>query len=40
MNEKRPAYLYYGKSYRISQKNPRYVTIEKNTQAYDEQVST
>ena len=35
MNEKRPAYLHYDKSYRISQKNPRYVTIEKNTRAYD-----
>ena len=35
MNEKPPAYLYYDKSYGISQKNPWFVTIEKNTRAYD-----
>ena len=40
MKEKRPAYLYYDKSYRISQKNPWYITIEKNTPAYDKQIST
>ena len=40
MNEKQPACLYYDKSYRISQKNPWYVTIEKTTLAYDKQIST
>ena len=29
MKIKQPAYLYYGKSYRISQKNSWYVAIEK-----------
>ena len=29
MKIKRPAHLRYGKSYRISQKNPSYVTKEK-----------
>ena len=40
MNEKRPAFFYYGKSYRISQKNPWYITIKKTAQAYDKQIST
>ena len=40
MNEKRPACLYYDQSYRISQKNPWYDTIEKNTQAFDKQILT
>ena len=40
MNKKRLAYLYYDKSYQITQKNPWYVTIAKNTRTYDKQILT